>query len=91
MRKEKRSLFLVVGKDANSKGYTGDEILLLSEQLWVFHWIFGHCLPALLTEQVIAMDQLVRTDGDLDAYIPLRNLEQIVRFGRRLTCYVNDI
>ncbi|MGH7955280.1 MAG: hypothetical protein ACREOZ_04900 [Gloeomargaritales cyanobacterium] len=74
--KEKRGLFLVAGKDGNSKGFTGARIFLPSEQLWVFHWIFSHCLPSLLTEQVIAMNQLVITDGDSDAYIPLRNLMQ---------------
>ncbi|MGH7974011.1 MAG: hypothetical protein ACREBR_00695, partial [bacterium] len=40
---EKRGLFLVAGKDGNSKGFT--------------------------TERVIAMNQLVITDGDSDAYI----------------------
>ncbi|MGH7974677.1 MAG: hypothetical protein ACREBR_04060 [bacterium] len=74
--KEKRGLFLVAGKDANSKGFTAARIFLPSEQRWVFHWIFRHCLPKLLTEQVIAMNQLVITDGDSDAYIPLWNLMQ---------------
>ncbi|MGH7974394.1 MAG: hypothetical protein ACREBR_02615 [bacterium] len=78
--KEKRGLFLVAGKDGNSKGFTGARIFLPSEQRWVFHWVFSHCLPALLTEQVIAMNQLVITDGDSDAYIPLRNLMQARKF-----------
>ena len=62
--KEGRGLFLVVDKDSNNMGFTGVRILLLSEQLWVFDWIFRHCLASLLPSSTIRRNKVCITDGD---------------------------
>jgi len=70
--KEGRGLFLVVGKDSSNMGFTGVTILLPSEKLWVFDWIFRHCLPSLLPTSTIRRNKVCVTDGDPQMYRALR-------------------
>ncbi|MGH3054865.1 MAG: hypothetical protein ACRDL7_07790 [Gaiellaceae bacterium] len=70
---EKRELFIVAGKDCNAGGFVAARIFLPSEKRWVFHWIFSHCLPVLLGEDVISNNRLCITDGDTDSYLPLHD------------------
>ena len=66
---EKRPLFLLVGRDSNGHAFTIGYAYLPSEKKWVFSWLFGTGIPALVDKAALRRNKACITDGDPNEYL----------------------
>jgi hypothetical protein len=71
--KEKRPLFLVVGKDSYGKTFTVLRCFMPSEQKWMFQWLWETGIPILVPKSALQRNVLLLTDGDFNEYEPFVN------------------
>jgi MULE transposase domain len=71
--KEKRPLFLVVGKDSHGKTFTVLRCFMPSEQKWIFQWLWETAIPILVRKSVLRRNVMLLTDGDFNEYEPFVN------------------
>ena len=71
---ERRPMFLVVGKDANSKTFVVMRVLMPHQKGWIFKWIFNFCFPKLLGSSNCRLIKLCITDGDRNIIDHIKHL-----------------
>jgi hypothetical protein len=71
--KEKRPLFLVIGKDSYGKTFTVFRCFMPLEQKWIFQWLWETAFPILVRKSVLQRNILLLTDGDFNEYEPFVN------------------
>jgi hypothetical protein len=67
---EKQPLFLVCGKDGKNSSFTYLPAFMPSESMWVFTWLCGKAMPALIGSSFLKETLLLLTDGDRNEYQP---------------------
>ena len=65
---EKRPLGVSLGIDGNMNSFSPFRVFMPSRCAWVYNWIFGHVMPALLGEKVCNSINIVMTDGEPQMY-----------------------
>jgi hypothetical protein len=71
--KERRPLFLLVGKDSYGSTFTALRCFMPSEQKWMFQWLWESATPLLMGKSVLRRNNLLLTDGDFNEYEPFVN------------------
>jgi hypothetical protein len=72
--KERRPLFLLVGKDSYGSAFTAFlRCFMPSEQKWMFQWLWETAIPLLMGKSVLRRNNLLVTDGDFNEYEPFVN------------------
>jgi hypothetical protein len=71
--KERRPLFLLVGKDSYGSTFTALRCFMPSEQKWMFQWLWESATPLLMGKAVLRRNNLLLTDGDFNEYEPFVN------------------
>ena len=72
---EGRPLAVTAAFDSFLKTFTPIRAFLPSECQWVFNWLWGTAIPALLGKDNISRTQLVLTDGDSKIYTPFNSVK----------------
>ena len=73
---EKRPMFSVVWKDANSKTFVVMQVLMTHQKGWIFKWILNFCFPKLLGSSICKQIKLCVTDGDRNMIDHMKHLIQ---------------
>ena len=71
--KERRPLFLLVGKDSYGATFTALRCFMPSEQKWMFQWLWETAIPLLMGKSILRRNNLLLTDGDFNEYEPFVN------------------